>query len=278
MLAMDSSTRILKAPFAQWFEYVASGGLQIPDSLQGNPLVAEGLQQAVFVSPVGDPDVMAGNGTLGLEIMEQTRDMVDTVVVPWGGGTLCLGVAIALKTVNPSVKVRLLCSLSLPGAQMLPGAGLCASTTGCVQVLSAEPETACPMALSMAASKPVAAEYKPSFIDGCGSTRVLPEAWHLAQKLLDGALVASVAGTACVVKKLAQMHRVVAEGAGAVPLAAVMENTAHPCIKGKHVVCIVSGGNIDAALLAHFLSCSESDLAKEYGTCQAAACPIDGTA
>eukprot|EP01079_Euglenida_sp_SAG-EU17-18_P000190 gene190-2367_t len=224
LTALDPSVSLMKAPFPQWFEYVASGGTKIPECLENHTL-SDLLHEGCFVSPVGDPDVMAGHGTVGLEILEQMRGQVDTVVVPWGGGTFCLGVAIAMKSIDPSIKV-----------------------------LASEPETACPLQKAFAEGKLVEVSYKPTFIDGCGATKVLPEAWELAQSVVDGSIVSTVSGTAYVVRSLAQKHRIIAEGAGAVPLAAVLENTAHPFIDGKRVVCVVSGGNIESALLAHLLS------------------------
>jgi threonine dehydratase len=174
----------------------------------------------LHVHAFSDPAVMAGNGTIGLEIAEDLPD-VETVVAPYGGGGLSCGIAAALRTVAPSCKV-----------------------------FAAEVATAAPLAPSLEAGRPVAVDYTPSFVDGIGSPEVFPEMFELARELLAGSLVAELEAVEDAVRLLAERARVVAEGAGATPLAVALAGAAG----GGKVVCVVSGGNIDSARLASILA------------------------
>jgi threonine dehydratase len=198
--------KAVKLPYARWWQVLED---------HGYPGI-EGL----FIHPVSDPAVIAGNGTIGLEILEDLPD-VDAVVVPFGGGGLSCGIATALGALRPQTKV-----------------------------FASEVETAAPLAASLAAGKPVAIEYVPSFVDGIGGKSMLPEMWPLASRLLAGSLVMSVASIASAVRLLAERNRVIAEGAGACSVAAALAGGAG---QGK-VVCVVSGGNIDSAKLAKILN------------------------
>jgi threonine dehydratase len=179
----------------------------------------EGIE-GLFVHAFSDDAVMAGNGTIGLEILEDLPD-VDAVVVPFGGGGLVCGIASALRALRPSVKVY-----------------------------AAEVSTAAPLAASLANGTPTEIAHTRTFVDGIGGPRVFPEMFALAKELLDGALVSSLEEIARAIRILAERNRVVAEGAGAAGVAAAMAGKAG---KGK-IVCIVSGGNIDSAALATILS------------------------
>jgi len=174
----------------------------------------------LMVHPFSDEAVMAGNGTIGLEILEDLPD-VDTVLVPYGGGGLISGIASALKAARPSVRV-----------------------------LACEVETAAPLLPSLEAGGPVEVTYTPSFVDGIGAPRVFPEMFDLVRRLVEGSLVSSVEEIAAAVRLLAERNRVVAEGAGAASVAPVLAGRSG----GSKVVCIVSGGNIDGAKLATILS------------------------
>jgi threonine dehydratase len=174
----------------------------------------------VFVHPVSDPNVIAGNGTIGLEIVEDLPD-VATVLVPYGGGGLSCGIASAIRSLKPGVKV-----------------------------VACEVATAAPFAASLAAGGPTPVDYTASFVDGIGSRKVLEDMWPLASRLLDGSIVVSLEDTAAAVKLLVERNRVVAEGAGATPVAAALSGRAGA---GK-IVCVVSGGNIDAKTLAAILT------------------------
>jgi threonine dehydratase len=176
--------------------------------------------EGVFVHPVSDPAVIAGNGTIGLEILEDLPD-VRAVIVPYGGGGLSCGISSAIRALANGVKI-----------------------------FAAEVATAAPLAASLAAGRRVKVDYTPSFVDGIGSTGVLEEMWPLASRLLDGSLVVSVAEAASAVKLLVERNRVVAEGAGASSVAAAIAGKAG----GGKIVCVVSGGNIDAAKLAAILT------------------------
>ena len=197
--------RVIKVPFERWWQALEEG------SYPG----VEGL----FVHPVMDDAVMAGNGTIGLEVVEQL-DGIDAVLVPWGGGGLTTGIASALRELSPAT-----------------------------QVFACEPETGAPVSASLAAGHPVPVEYTPSFVDGAGSKGLLPPMWERARPLLSGAFALSLDETAAAVRLLAERARVVAEGAGALAVAAAVSGRAG---EGR-IVCIVSGGNIDALRLAAIL-------------------------
>jgi len=171
------------------------------------------------VHAFSDDAVMAGNGTIALEILEDLPD-VDVIVAPYGGGGLSCGIASAIRALAPSCTV-----------------------------FAAEVATAAPLAPSLEAGQPVKVDYTPSFVDGIGSPEVFPEMFELAEELLDGALVAELADVEDAVRLLAERARVVAEGAGATPVALARSGAAG---SGK-VVCVVSGGNIDASKLAEIL-------------------------
>lgn len=176
-------------------------------------------QDGFFVHPVSDPAVMQGNGSIGLEIAEDLPD-VDLVLVPYGGGGLSCGIASALRAVAPRART-----------------------------VAVEPETAAPLATSFEAGTPTAVDYRPTFVDGAGGKSVLAEMWPIAREVLAGGVRVSIAETAEAVRLLAERTRVVAEGAGALALAAARSGRVRA---GKTVV-IVSGGNIDNARLVAIL-------------------------
>ncbi len=187
----------IKVPFDDWWNVMVTH--QYP-GLEG-----------VFVHPVSDPAVMAGNGTIGMEIIEDLPD-VDAILVPYGGGGLSCGIATAIRALKPATKVY-----------------------------ACEVETSAAFSAALAAGEAVKIDYQPSFVDGIGSGSVLADMWPLAQALLDGSLVSSLAQVAEAVRVLAERNRVIAEGAGAASVAAALAG------KAGHgeVVCIISGGNID---------------------------------
>ncbi len=198
---------VLRVPFDRWWQAMEEG------SYPG----LEGL----FVHPVRDPLVMAGNGTIGLELVEQL-DGIDAVLVPWGGGGLTTGIASALRARSPSTRVY-----------------------------ACEPETGAPVTATLAGGgDPVAVDYRASFVDGAGSKALLPDVWSLARGLLAGAFALGLDEVAAAVRLLAERAHVVAEGAGALPVAAALSGRAG----GGRLVCIVSGGNIDADRLAAILA------------------------
>jgi len=176
--------------------------------------------RGAFVHPFSDRRVMAGNGTIGLEVLEDLPD-VDAVVIPYGGGGLSCGIASALRAQSPAARMY-----------------------------AAEVSTAAPLAPSLEAGEPVEIDYTPSFVDGIGAPEVFPEMFALARTLLDGSLVVDPDAAADAVRLLATRANVVAEGAGAVPVAAALAGLAG----AGRVVAIVSGGGIDASELAGILS------------------------
>lgn len=206
---LDAITRFgakfIKVPFNEWWQVLVTRKF-------------EGMK-GLFVHSVSDPPVIAGNGTIGLEILEDLPD-VDTVIVPFGGGGLISGIATAIKAIRPGVKVY-----------------------------ASEVETAAPLAPSLAAGEPVKIEYVPSFVDGMGSGGLLAEMWQLVSKLVDGSIVLSLKQIADAIKLLMERNRVIAEGAGGSSFAAALTGKAG---SGK-IVCVISGGNIDAEKLVKIL-------------------------
>ena len=197
--------KVVKLPYDDWWQAIVTSRV---DGIDG-----------LFVHPVQDEAVMAGNGTIGLEILDDLPDP-DAVVIPFGGGGLTAGIASAVRALQPEVKVY-----------------------------TAEPATGAALAGALAAGEPVDVPYEPSFVDGSGSRRVLDTMWPRVQPLVDGAFAVPIADAAAAVRTLAARARVIAEGAGALALAAALAGNAGT---GK-VVCIVSGGNIDLAKLAEIL-------------------------
>jgi len=194
--------RVLKLPYDDWWNAIVTSRV---DGVEG-----------LFVHPVQDPGVIAGNGTIGLEVLDDLPDP-DAVVIPYGGGGLTVGIASAVKALRPGTRI-----------------------------LTAEPATAAALAAAVAAGKPTDVDYQASFVDGSGSRRVLDTMWPQVAPLVDGALSIPVAEVAAAVRLLAERARVVAEGAGALALAAALSGRAGP----GRVVCIVSGGNINLSTLA----------------------------
>ena len=198
--------RVLKVPYDAWWDVIVTSHL---DGLDG-----------LFVHPVQDPAVMAGNGTIGLEILEDLPDP-DAVVIPYGGGGLTTGIASAVKSLRPGTKI-----------------------------ITAEPDTAAALAAALAAGHPADVDYRASFVDGSGSRRVLDSMWPQVAPLVDDALAIPVAEVAAAVRTLAERVRIIAEGAGALAPAAALSGRAGT---GK-IVCVVSGGNIDLGKLAEILA------------------------
>jgi threonine dehydratase len=198
--------RVLKVPFDEWWQAFVD---------RGRP----GLEGA-FVHAFDDDRVMAGNGTIGLEVLEDLPD-IETILVPWGGGGLACGIASAVRALRPSVRV-----------------------------LAVEVETGAPLTAALAAGEVRAVDYRPSFVDGIGSKTVFASMLRRAQRLLDGTVVVTLDEVAAAVRLLASRAHVVAEGAGAASVAAALSGRAG----GGRTACIVSGGSIDPATLASLLT------------------------
>src|SRR5207248_29122 len=167
--------RIDKVEYDRWWEALESSSY--PET------------EGVFIHPVQDERVMAGNGTIGLELLEDLP-APDAVLVPFGGGGLSVGIASAVKALRPEARVY-----------------------------AVEPEPGAPLTAAFASGEPEPIDYRPSFVDGAGAPMVLPEMWPRAREALDGAFAVSLDETAAAVRLLAERARVVAEGAGALAAA-----------------------------------------------------------
>lgn len=194
-------------PYDQWWDILATH--QYPP-----------LEPAHFVHPVSDIAVMAGNGTIGLEILEDLPE-VDAVLVPFGGGGLSCGIATAVRGLKPQVKVY-----------------------GC------EVDTAAPLAAAIAAGRAVECARTPTFVDGIGARTMLVEMWPPARRLLAGSLVVSLEDVAAAIRMLVERAAVVGEGAAGAAVAAGLKGLGG----AGRVVCVVSGGNIDPAVLSTILA------------------------
>lgn len=197
--------RIVLVPFDQWWQTLIDRRY-------------EGVS-GTFIHPFDNVNMMAGSGTIAVEILEDLPD-VETILVPWGGGGLSIGIAGAIRSLRPSC-----------------------------DVFAVEVATAAPLAASLKAAAPVTVDYRASFVDGIGSKTVMPSMFKLAQDYLAGSLVTSVEEVAGAVRVLAERNRIVAEGAGAAAVAVAMSGLAG----SGRTVCIVSGGNIDTHKLAVIL-------------------------
>jgi len=196
---------VVKLPYGDWWQAIMDSRV-------------EGVE-GFFVHPVADPEVMAGNGTIGLEILEELSD-VDAVAIPYGGGGLTVGIASALRARSPQTRVY-----------------------------TVEPETAAAAVAARAAGEPTQIEYLPSWVDGSGSRGVLAEMWPRVAPLIDDALSVTLDQTAAAVRVMAERLRIIAEGAGALATAAAQAGLCG----GGRVVAIVSGGNIDPGIFASIL-------------------------
>ncbi len=170
--------------------------------------------EGTFVHPFDDDHFIAGNATAGLEIVEDLPD-VAAVITALGGGGLVTGVAAAVRATKPQVRVFV-----------------------------AEPETAAPYARSLQLGQPSAfEEWQPSFVDGAGGKSVFPRMWERMRGLVDGSIVVTLDETRRAMCVLAERSRVIAEGAGALSLAAALSGKAGD----GPIVAVISGGNIDLA-------------------------------
>ena len=198
--------RVVKVSFDEWWKAFEQ---------RSHPGV-----DGTFIHAFDDLDVMAGNATIALEILEDLPDP-DAVVIPWGGGGLTCGIASALRELHPACKI-----------------------------FAAEVATAAPLAASLAAGAPTQIDYQPSWVDGMGAKAVFPQMFERARALIDGSLVADLHSVAAALRLLVQHNHIIAEGAGACPVACALSGQAGT---GK-IVCIISGGNIDPSKLAGILT------------------------
>ena len=176
--------------------------------------------KGTMIHPFSDLDVIAGNGTIGLEILEDLND-VDSIIVPYAGGGLICGIGLAIKSLKPKTIIY-----------------------------SSEVSTGAPYAASKAKNQPVEVEYEPSFVDGISGSKVFPEMFNLAQKVVDKTIVSSLKNIEYAIKITAERNNIIAEGAAGSAIAAAIFDKS---LTGK-VVCILSGGNINSMKLSEILS------------------------
>ena len=162
--------RVVKLPYDDWWRAIVTSQV---DGIEG-----------LFVHPVQDEGVMAGNGTIGLEILEDLPDP-DAVVIPYGGGGLTVGIASAIRALRPETKIY-----------------------------AAEPATGAALAAALQAGEPTDVDYSPSFVDGAGSRRVLDTMWPRVRPLIDGAFAIPIDEAAAAVRTLASRARVIRRGRG----------------------------------------------------------------
>jgi threonine dehydratase len=198
--------RVIKVPFDRWWQTFTDRSFPGVDAL--------------FIHSFDDDRVMAGNGTIGIEILEDQPD-IDTVLIPRGGGGLASGIATALRALKPSIRIY-----------------------------AVEAETGAPLTAALKAGSPQTVDYQPSWVDGIGSKMVFANMLAMAQELLDGSFTASLDEIAAAVRLMAERNRVIAEGAGATALAVALSGKAG----SGRIACVVSGGNIDAAKLTKILN------------------------
>ncbi|HEX4630245.1 MAG TPA: pyridoxal-phosphate dependent enzyme [Chthoniobacterales bacterium] len=168
--------------------------------------------EGTFIHPFDDDNFIAGHATMGLEILEDAPDTT-AVIGAIGGGGLITGVGSAIKALKPEIKVW-----------------------------GAEPETAAPAALSFEKGSPQVFEnWEASFVDGAGGQSMFPRMWERMKPVVDGFIVVTLEETKAAMRMMAEKARVIAEGAGALPLAAALTGKAG----NGPIVAIVSGGNID---------------------------------
>ena len=204
---------IVVAPFPEWWNAIVTS-------------TCPGIE-ARFLHPVEEPMVMAGNGTVGLELLEDLPD-VDAVLVPFGGGGLSVGIASALRQ---------------KGSKAI--------------VVPVEVSTSAKVEAAWAAGSPQWIDTRPSFVDGIGGNTVLDPMWPLVDELLEPPVVASPEEIAGAVRVLAGRARVVAEGAGACPVAVALAGRMPgegESGRPRKLACIVSGGNIEMSVFARILA------------------------
>lgn len=178
-----------------------------------------------FVHPFDDDRFIAGNGTAGLEILEDLPD-VDAIIAPLGGGGLLAGIGTVMRARKPTVRV-----------------------------FAAEPETAAPLATSLARGEASYFEgWTPSFVDGAGGKSVLPTMWPLLQRVVDASIVVSLDDARAAMRRTAERVHVIAEGAASCAVAAALTGRAG----SGRIVAVVSGGNIDLSRFASLVGACPS--------------------
>jgi len=176
-------------------------------------------QEGVYIDAVRDPASLAGDATIGVEILEQWPD-VEAILIPFGGGGLACGIACAVRALRPEVKI-----------------------------IACELASAHPLQAAFDAGAPTPVAHDAGFVSGVGYGSVLPEMWPLLRAMIDEVVTVSLAQVAQTIKLLAENNRIVAEGAGAVSVAAALAAQ----YSHSKVCAVISGGNIDSELFAKIL-------------------------
>ena len=176
-------------------------------------------QEGTYIDAVRDPASLAGDATIGLEILEQWPD-VEAILVPFGGGGLASGIACAIRALRPDVKI-----------------------------IACELASAHPLRSAFDAGVPTSVTHDAGFVSGVGYGSVPPEMWPLVGSMIDDVVTVSLAQVAQTIKLLAENNRIVAEGAGALSVAAALTAKYSP----SKVCAVISGGNIDSDLFAAIL-------------------------
>ena len=189
-------------------------------------------QEGVYIDAVRDPASLAGDATIGAEILAQWPD-VEAILIPFGGGGLACGIACAVRAIRPGVKI-IACELS----------------------------SAHPLKSAFEAGAPTQTSHEAGFVSGVGFGSVLPEMWPLARSMIDDVITVSLEQVAQAIKLLAENNRIVAEGAGAIAVAAALSAK----YAQARVCAVISGGNIDSDMLASILQGRTPGYPCEKGT------------
>jgi threonine dehydratase len=176
-------------------------------------------QQGFYIDAVRDAASVAGDATIGLEVLEQSPD-VEAILVPFGGGALACGIACAVRELKANVKI-----------------------------IACELASAHPLKAAFEAGAPVSTPHDPGFVSGVGYGCVLPEMWPLASRMIDSVIIVTLAEVAAAIRIMAERNRVVAEGAGAISVAAALSGR----YQESKVCAVVSGGNLDNRMLTTIL-------------------------
>ena len=198
-------TRIDMRPIAEWWRAIQTGALD--------------GQEGVYIDAVRDPASLAGDATIGLEILAQAPG-IEAILIPFGGGGLSCGIACAVRAIRRDVKI-----------------------------IACELASAHPVKAAFDAGAPTETPHEPGFVSGVGFSSVLPEMWPLVKTMIDDVITVSLTEVAAAIKILVEHNRVVAEGAGAVSVAAALSGR----YAETKVCAVVSGGNLDSSMLATIL-------------------------
>ena len=206
---LNLGAKVTTVPFSDWWQVMMTRSAGV---------------DGFFIHPVAELEVIIGNGGIGLEIFFQCPD-VEVIVVPFGGGGMISGIALAMKALGKAPLI-----------------------------VACEIESSTPLKSAKSKGEPVKVERGKSWIDGIGSTSVLPDMWPLLDELVDSVVVVSHSEAEAALRSLSAKAHLVAEGAGAVALAAAMK----PQFSGKNIVAVISGGNIDPKIYGEILDYSSS--------------------